>query len=165
MPWFDYKAARDDGEVVEGRVEAPDRHALARRLQAEGQVPLRIVEQAGPATVARPRMFNLGGQRLRGADVDYFTLELATLLRAGLPLDQALDTIARLADKPALQELAENIAGEIRRGAALSQAMEQQAGAFDRFYLNMVRAGEATGALDFALERLAEFKTRSRELR
>jgi general secretion pathway protein F len=163
MPWFDYKAARDDGEVVQGRVEAVDRQSLARRLQAEGQVPLQIVEQAGPAEASGG--FSFGSRRLRSADVDYFTLELATLLRAGLPLDQALDTIARLADKPALRELAETIAADIRRGAALSQAMDNHPGAFDRFYLNMVRAGEATGALDFALERLAEFKTRARELR
>ncbi|MFM1892208.1 MAG: ral secretion pathway protein [Pseudomonadota bacterium] len=165
MPWFEYKAARADGEVVQGRLEAADKQALARRLQAEGQIPIQIQEPVAAPAVAARRSFSLGPRRLTAKDIDYLTLELATLLRAGLPLDKALDTMARLADKPALKELIENLAREIRRGAALSEAMEQQGAAFDRFYLNMVRAGEATGALDMALERLAEFKGRARELR
>jgi general secretion pathway protein F len=165
MPWFEYKAARADGEVVQGRLEAADKQALARRLQAEGQIPIQIQEPgAAPVAAARPS-FSLGPRRLTAKDVDYLTLELATLLRAGLPLDKALDTMARLAAKPALKELIEGLAREIRRGAALSEAMQQHGGAFDRFYLNMVRAGEATGALDMALERLAEFKGRARALR
>ena len=169
MPWFDYTAARADGEVVQGRLEAADRQALARRLQADGQTPLRIHEEGGrgaggqAATVMRGG--GLGVRRLRGRDIDYLTLELATLLRAGPPLDKSLDTMARLADRPALQALIADLGREIRAGAALSQAMERQGAVFDRFFLNMVRAGEATGALDMALERLAEFRARSRELR
>ncbi len=73
--------------------------------------------------------------------------------------------MSRLAGKPARKELTESMAREIRSGASLSQAMERQGDVFDRFYLNMVRAGEASGALDLALERLAEFKQRARELR
>jgi general secretion pathway protein F len=168
MPWFDYTAARADGEVVQGRLEAADRRALARRLQADGQTPLRIHGEGesgagGQATTAT--RISLGVRRLRGRDIDYLTLELATLLRAGLPLDKSLDTMARLAGRPALQALIADMSREIRAGAALSQAMERQGPVFDRFFLNMVRAGEATGALDMALERLAEFRARSRELR
>ncbi len=143
MPWYEYKAARGDGQVVEGRSEAPDRRTLA---------------------ASSPR-WRFGSNRLTGKDVDYLTLELATLLRASLPLDRALDTMSRLAGKPARKELTESMAREIRSGASLSQAMERQGDVFDRFYVNMVRAGEASGALDLALERLAEFKQRARELR
>ena len=166
MPWFEYKAARADGELVQGRLEAADKQTLARRLRADGQIPIQIQEPGAAPAAARFRLgFSIGRQRLRSKDVDYFTLELATLLRAGLSLDKALDTMARVTDHPPLKELIENLGREIRRGASLSQAMEGQAGVFDRFFLNMVRAGEATGALDLALERLAEFKGRARELR
>jgi general secretion pathway protein F len=168
MPWFEYSAARGDGEVVQGRLEAADRQALARRLQADGQTPLRIHqegERGAGGRVAPAIRGGLGGRRLSGRDIDYLTLELATLLRAGLPLDKSLDTMARLADRPALQALIADLGREIRAGAALSQAMERQGPVFDRFFLNMVRAGEATGALDMALERLAEFRGKARELR
>jgi general secretion pathway protein F len=165
MPWFEYRAARGDGAVVEGRSEAPDRRTLVRQLEAQGQVPLQIVERRAETPAAAARPWRFGSGRLNGKDVDYLTLELATLLRAALPLDRALDTMTRLAGKPARRELTENLAREIRSGASLSQAMERQDGVFDRFYLNMVRAGEASGALDLALERLAEFKQRTRELR
>ncbi len=165
MPWFEYKAARADGEIVQGRLEAVDRQALARRLQAEGQTPIQIREPGIAAAAPTRLALGFGPRRLRGRDIDYLTLQLATLLRAGLPLDKALDTMGRLADHPALKELIENLGRDIRRGSSLSQAMEEQPGTFDRFYLNMVRAGEATGALDMALERLAEFKGRARELR
>jgi general secretion pathway protein F len=165
MPWYEYRAARGDGAVVEGRAEAPDRSTLARRLQAEGQVPIRILAQGAETAAAAPLRWRLTPQRLTGKDIDYLTLELATLLRARLPLDRALDTMTRLGGNPLRKALTENIAREIRSGASLSQAMERQGGVFDRFYLNMVRAGEASGALDLALERLAEFKRRSRELK
>ncbi len=165
MPWFEYRAARGDGAVVEGRSEAADRRTLVRQLEAQGQVPLQIVERRAETPAAAARPWRFGSGRLTGKDVDYLTLELATLLRAALPLDRALDTMTRLAGKPARRELTENLAREIRSGASLSQAMERQDGVFDRFYLNMVRAGEASGALDLALERLAEFKQRTRELR
>lgn len=165
MPWFEYRAARGDGAVVEGRSEAPDRRTLVRQLEAQGQVPLQIVERRAETPAAAARPWRFGSSRLTGKDVDYLTLELATLLRAALPLDRALDTMTRLAGKPARRELTENLAREIRSGASLSQAMERQDGVFDRFYVNMVRAGEASGALDLALERLAEFKQRARELR
>jgi general secretion pathway protein F len=165
MPWYEYKAARGDGQVVEGRSEAPDRRTLVRRLEAEGQVALQIVERSAAVPAARSPRWQFGSNRLTGKDVDYLTLELATLLRASLPLDRALDTMSRLAGKPARKELTESMAREIRSGASLSQAMERQGDVFDRFYVNMVRAGEASGALDLALERLAEFKQGARELR
>ena len=165
MPWYEYKVARGDGVVVEGRSEAPDRRTLARRLQAEGQIPIQIQERETATAKVAPLQLRVGPRRLTGKDIDYLTLELATLLRANLPLDRALDTMSRLAGNTTRKELTENIAREIRSGASLSQAMERQGGVFDRFYLNMVRAGEASGALDLALERLAEFKGRARELK
>ena len=166
MPWFNYKAARDDGEVIEGRLDAPDRSALARRLQADGQVPILIEEFRGGIEKGRSNLFaGLLPSKVGPKDVEYFTLQLATLLRAGLSLDKALETMGRLSDKPPMKELITGLGQEIRRGASLSAALERHPRHFDRFYLNMVRAGEATGAMEMALERLAEFTSRSRELR
>lgn len=165
MTTFSYKAARGDGHVVEGTLEAHDRDSAARTLQAQGSVPIQIqharVEQAktGSAKKRRPLF------RSPAATIDFFTLELATLLRAGLPLAQALDTLADLADDPAFVEMIRSINESVRSGLSFSDALQQSEAGFDRFYCNMVRAGESSGALDLALERLATFRTSRRELR
>lgn len=172
MPFFHYKAARDHGEVVEGQIEASNTRAAAQRLRAEGQIPLQIVEAsaAGESTLNRPLSvpvisLKLGRSRLNGRDIELFTLQLSTLLRAGLSLGQALETLARLAEKPEMQSLGKDLNQSIRHGEPLSEALRQASPLFDRFYLNMVKAGESTGALDLALESLATFKTRAREMR
>ncbi len=165
MPRYHYRAARQDGQLTEGEIEAVDRESAARALQRDGSIPIKI-DQAGPpaakpADGARVRR----ARRTGSADIDLFTLELATLLRAGLPLAQALETLSGLADNPAMAQLAAKVNREVRAGKALSVALEQADPAFDGFYCNMVRAGESSGALDIALERLAEFRANRRELR
>ncbi len=163
MPRFDYKVAAPDGSISHGKADSPDADALARRLQADGQTPLSIRPSRagqGPGFIARLQSAGLTRQ-----DTDFITLELATLLRAGLPLARALDTLKRLADREPVIDLIDGLATDIRGGAALSDALDKRPEVFDRFYRNMVRAGEAAGALDLTLDRLADFRRRARALR
>jgi len=165
MTRFRYKAARQDGQLIEGEIEAADREGAARILQLQGNVPIRI-DQAGPQAPRAPTASSGRGRHRTGsADIDLFTLELATLLRAGLALAQALDTLAGLAENPTMAGIAAAVNKEVRAGKTLSAALEQTDPGFDRFYCNMVRAGESSGALDIALERLAAFRANRRELR
>lgn len=165
MPRFRYKAAGTDGQVIEGELEAPDRAQAARQLQTRGQVPIQI-DVAGKTTPAGLASDKAPGTRkTSAADIDLFTLELATLLRAGLPIDQALDTLTSLAETPALAQIATAVNTEVRGGASLSDALSRSDPGFDEFYCNMVRAGESSGALDLALERMAGFRANRREMR
>ena len=165
MPTFRYKAARSDGQVDEGRIEAQDRDSVARTLQRQGRIPIQI-DSTIPEVIAATPAARLWRARATGnADIDLFTLELATLLRAGLPLGQALDTLTGLADNPAMAKIAGDVNTAVRGGKPLSTALEQADRGFDRFYCNMVRAGESSGALDIALERLSEFRSNRREMR
>jgi len=165
MPLFHYKAARGDGQVDEGRIEAADRDDAARILQGQGSIPIQI-DSAGtaPVNILRPSKRSDSSQA-GSADIDLFTLELATLLRAGLPLGQSLDTLAGLTENPAMARIADAVNTEVRGGKPLSTAIEQADPGFDRFYCNMVRAGESSGALDIALERLAAFRANRSEMR
>ena len=165
MPTYRYKAARGDGQMVEGKMEAHDRDGVVRSLQAQGNVPIQI-ESAVPAASGASRA-RAGWRPSQSASttVDFFTLELSTLLRAGLPLTQALDTLSELVEDPALAEMIQSINKAVRGGQSFSDALEQSNAGFDRFYCNMVRAGESSGALDLALERLAGFRANRRELR
>lgn len=165
MPIFRYKAAGGDGQIDEGRIEALDRDSAARVLQRQGKVPIQI-DSTMPEAVAATPAARLWRARAAGhADIDLFTLELATLLQAGLPLGQALDTLTGLASNPAMARIARDVNTAVRGGKPLSTALEQADTGFDRFYCNMVRAGESSGALDIALERLSDFRANRRELR
>ena len=165
MALYWYKAATSAGEVLEGRMEAPSQEAVIRQLQAQGHVPIRAEEVTSRVEAARRPARTWRRRRAGRADVGVFTVELATLLQAGLPLDKALEMLGNLCERPAFAEVLGRVHAEVRGGAFLSRALEAEPRLFSRFYRNMVKAGEASGALDAALARLADFMERSRELR
>jgi general secretion pathway protein F len=165
MPVFHYKAATTNGDVVQGEMEAADQDAVIRQLQAQGHIPIRAEEVTRAAAAGTPRAISFQRRRPGRADVNVFTIELATLLQAGLPLDKALEMLVNLAEKASFQGVLEDLLKDVRGGAFLSVALESHERLFSPFYRNMVKAGEASGALDAALARLAEFMDRSRELR
>ncbi|MCB1925552.1 MAG: type II secretion system F family protein [Gammaproteobacteria bacterium] len=163
MQTFRYKAAGNDGHVSEGHIDAPDRDAAARLLQTQGKVPLSIDAADALSPTQRPAHKRSGGAATSASAIDYFTLELATLLRAELPLGQALETLASTAEDAAMAERAAAINKAVRSGKSLSTALAESGPEFDAFYCNMVRAGESGGALGLALERLASFRRHRRE--
>ncbi len=164
MPLYFYKAVNREGEPVEAEREAADEAALLLVLQSEGLLPIRIA----PAS-SKPFAWLRFGDRKSGVsrkDIALFTHELLTLLQAGLPLDRALTVLLELTEtQPALNAMIGKVLEAVKGGAQLSAALEQQTGVFSRFYLNLVRAGEAGGALEQVLERLSDYLERSRELR
>ena len=86
-------------------------------------------------------------------------------MRAGLPLDRALEILIGLAPTPAVATLLQGMRDDVRGGKALSQALDARREVFSRFYVNIVRAGEAGGALGEVLQRLADTMERNKELR
>lgn len=162
MPAFRYKAVTPGGETVEGRMDAPTLDAVIARLQEQGNVPL----EAGDAAVGGGSLFaGLQKKTLSGAALVEFTRQLGILLHAGLPLDRALQMLLELPEGERARRVVQRIRDRVRGGASLSRAMEEEHGVFPRLYLSMVRAGEAGGALDSALARLADYLERARKLR
>jgi len=169
LPVYVYKAVTGGGEVVEGTMDARSDAVVIERLQSSGHLPIRVTESAangaeGQSTSNASRgLFQ--SRRVTRGEVMELTRELATLLRAGLPLDRCLDIMVGMASRPPVAELLASIQAEVRSGASLSVALEKHKDVFDRFYLNMIRAGEAGGALDVVLFRLTDFMERAKELR
>lgn len=169
MPFFRYKAVNSAGAVTLGDIEAAQESAVVDHLRGIGLMPIRIepasgVPSAGVPGVARGRRALFEMKRVTADDLLGFTRELATLLRAGLPLDRALQVLISLAPEGPLREMQQRIRDDLRGGSSLSQALEAQKDLFSRFYINIVRAGEAGGALPLVLGRLAEFLERAKEL-
>ena len=163
MAVFEYKAATGSGEIVNGVLAGSSRASVVAELQALGHVPIRV-DEARDATVA-PRRLQWRRSRVTAEHIGELTRDLATLLKAGLPLDRALGILASLAENDALTTLLEDVRERVKQGSTLADAMEAQGKAFSRFYISLLRAGESGGALEVVLERLAEHLERSRETR
>jgi general secretion pathway protein F len=162
MPSFLYKAVRVDGEAVEGEMEAADEEAVIRHLQQDGLIPIHARRAGG----LRGQL-TLGSRKqgLTAKEIGIVTRELATLLEAGLTLDRSLQILLELSDEQRVARVLENLQERVRGGATFSAALDEQGGQFPRLYINMVRAGEASGALDAVLGRLADYLERTAELR
>lgn len=163
MPTFVVKAVSRDGETVETLRDAPDEAALVYQLQEEGLLPIRVVAATGASRWLRP---GLRKGRLKPKELALFTRELATLLGAGLPLDRGLKVLLTVfPEDSALHTLSERILEQVKGGAQLSAALEAEGGLFPKLYVSMVRAGEAGGALESVLDRLADYLERAQALR
>lgn len=162
MPSFHYKAVRLDGEGVEGQMEAPDEGVVIRQLQKDNLIPLSVRRAGG----LRDQLFaNRRRRNLTIKEIGTLTREMATLLEAGLTLDRSLQILIELGAEERVNRVLEDLQARVRGGATFSAALEQQGGQFPRLYINMVRAGETSGALDGVLARLAEYLERSADLR
>ncbi|MFU8787964.1 MAG: type II secretion system F family protein [Methylobacter sp.] len=161
---FAYKAVNSLGETEEGIRDAIDEQHLISALQAEGCIPIRVV----PASAKSFLGLRLGikQSKLSQKDIALFTGELATLLESGLPLDKSLLVLIDLTeDNERVSKLIGRVLEKVKGGATLADALEKQPGIFSKFYLNMIRAGEAGGSLGEVLTRLSEYLERSRELK
>src|SRR6476660_2367468 len=170
MPLYSYRAVSPAGDVSSGQLEAANESEIVDRLRDQGLLPMQIaqalgVAATGPRTAKRPRASWFSPKRVTRDNVLGITRELATLLRAGLTLDRSLELLISLATSLPVAVMLQGIRDEVRGGKALSQALDARRDIFSRFYVNIVRAGEAGGALGTVLQRLAETMERNKELR
>lgn len=167
MPLFQYKAASSNGAVEQGELEARDQAAAVERLQSMGYIPIRV--EVGVADASSSGLLSGSGifhkKAVSQDELGNLTRELSTLLRAGLSLDRALELLLNMAENPPLRAMILKIRDDVRGGMALSTAMELHPNVFGRFYLSMIKAGEAGGALGNVLARISEFMERSKELK
>ena len=168
MATFQYKAVAASGEVTSGRLEAPDQPQAVAQLRRMGLMPIRA-DEVGGAPLAGLSLERLAARRdpnrLGSADVTALTRQLATLLGAGIELDRALQVVVESTDREPVRALVARVKDRIREGGAFSAALEREGRTFSRLYLNMVRAGEAAGALDTVMVRLADYLERTAEVR
>lgn len=167
MPVFRYKAADRSGQVVVGQIEAGTRAQAIEQLRAQGQIPIRAEEVSGRSLGLGFLGASVFGRRasISQKQVGIVTQELYSLLRAGLPLDRALEVMGSVAEDEKVRSVISGIQERVRGGASFAQALEAQEGTFSHFYINMVRAGEMGGSLDVVLGRLNEYLERARALR
>jgi type IV pilus assembly protein PilC len=170
MPQFAYKARRRSGEVVQGVLDVADRGAALNQIERLGLFPVMVdgSKAAAAAAVAdRPKdkasskmlpaaLQRRGrGRKPKLQEIATYTQQLSNLLKCGMPLTVALGSMAHLESKGIPSDVSKELKQDVMEGKSLSDAMAKQPLIFSDLYVNMVRAGEQSGALYEVLRRLA----------
>lgn len=162
MPAFEYIALDDAGRQKKGVIEGDSPKAARQVLRSKGLAPLdlNVVAQKGSPGEKRA-LFSLGG-RMSSSDLALFTRQLATLLKSGTPLEEALRTTARQSEKPRVTRTILGVRSKVTEGHSLESGLSEFPSSFPELYRATVSAGEKSGNLDPVLERLADY-TESRQ--
>jgi len=166
MAEFTVRLGTPAGEIVTRTVEALAANEARTRLEREGFKVFAITPPKGEGVASLTRFGAAGGRvRVKANDFLLFNQQLAALLRAGIPILQAITMLRRRATAPRLRAVLESVEEAIRGGAALSQAFADQGAMFPRIYTASILAGERSGALDEVLSRYVNYMRRSVGLR
>jgi general secretion pathway protein F len=157
-----FKAMAADGKARTGTISAEDERKAAAELKRQGLIPVFVGAQPPKAGInfALPS-FGRGRQK----DVLFFTQEISTLLRAGVPLDRALIISSELTERSRFRPVIQDVLRTLKGGRTLADSLATHPECFPQFYINMVKAGEASGSLSQVFERLAEYEVNRDELR
>ncbi len=157
-----FKAVASDGKIRTGTLAAETDKLVARELRRQGLTPVYVgLEEKKKSFDLKMPVFS-GSTR---KDVLFFTQELSTLLNAGVPLDRCLTITAELTERTEFKSLILDILRILKGGRSLADSLAAHPRHFSELYINMVRAGEASGSLQQIFERLAEFERTRDDLR
>ncbi len=157
MPTFKYTAKEINGKTVSGVLEYSDKALLIDALRKKDLIIISIEE------AAKKRPMSIGGS-VKLEEIVIFSRQLATMVDSGIPLVQALDILCEQIEKPVFRNILAKIKDDIETGSSLSDAFARHPAVFSTLYVNMVRAGESSGALDDILDRLATYLEKSNTL-
>ncbi len=159
MPVYAYRGVTAAGKSTRGHLDAESTRAATARLRRDGVFLTELVESSAPAVPARgggwrPKLPSF--QRISPLDLALATRQGATLIGASIPLVDSLRSLAEQVENPRLKSILGQVRDRVNQGASFGDALAQ-AGTFPDLYVGMVRAGEAGGALDVVMERLADY--------
>lgn len=147
---FEWEGKDKVGKVVRGEVRAAGEAVVRANLRRQGVL----------VTKVRKRRMS-GGSSVKAKDIAVFTRQLATMMKAGVPLLQSFDIVARGATNPRVTKLLNDVRSDVETGTSLSQSFRKHPAHFDALYCNLVEAGESAGILEALLERLATYQEKT----
>ncbi len=189
MPIFTVEAIDTKGKRIRAEIDASSPNEAISKLKARGFKPTKINQKAespddGPAAVEAPaggmmpepaaaaggKKAKKGGKaihfgKVKHSQLTQFTQQLSVLMDAGLPIVRCLKILSQQMKPCMLKDFVTEVAEDVETGSSLSEALSKHPKAFDKLYVNMVKAGEAGGVLDVILQRLANFMERVEELK
>jgi type IV pilus assembly protein PilC len=171
MPTYKFEAMDTAGEEVKDSVDAPSEDEAQQKIKQMGYFVTKITEVATQKKVTKGKKgkrkkhktFTIGG--VSNKQLCTFTRQFSTLQDAGLPVLRSLKILERQMKPGVLKNSLMDVVDDVESGSTLSEAFGKHPKCFDRLYVNMVKAGEAGGALEIILQRLADFKEKAQSLK
>ncbi|MGQ0551871.1 MAG: type II secretion system F family protein [Planctomycetota bacterium] len=165
MPVYTYKAFTPAGQLKTGIADADSPREARIKLRRDGLMVTDIEEVEALANRKTSRWAQKRMRRRTSRELPQITRQLATLLRSGIPLNDALKALVEQIETRALEAVFRDVREKITRGSSFAEAIEQHPGVFPPLYVSMVRAGEAAGNSDVVLERLATFMLKQAKMK
>lgn len=159
MPVFKYKAIDRNGSNVQGIIDAESARAASEKLKREGIYLSSISETTRGK---KRRFFSFGG--ISNAELAVTTRQFSALISAGLPLEASLTALSEQTEDPDFKEVLSQVRERVSEGSSLANALREHRNIFSDLYINIVRAGEASGMLDVVFLRLADFLEKQAEM-
>jgi type II secretory pathway component PulF len=164
---FEYTGVDSSGQSINGDVEAVDRKAAIAALSACGKFASNLTETEGPAETGSTGnlSFDFSGSRINDKKVLEMTRQLATALKAGLPILNALEILKSQQKNERMHALLEELSAAVSSGQSMSEAMAKHPDIFSTLYVSMVRVGETGGILDKTMQQLVNLMSREIKIR
>ncbi len=154
---FHWEGKNKEGNVVKGRQSGPSEAIVKAKLRQQGITPTTVKKQAAPKAAR--------GKAITPLDIAIFSRQLATMMKAGVPLVQSFEITSRGHENPSMRQLLETIQADIEGGKSLTEALAAHPKYFDDLYVNLVESGEKSGALETMLDKIAIYKEKTEALR
>ena len=155
---FVYKGKDRKGNKVEGEISASSSSLVKAQLIKQGIRASNVKKKPKP-------LFGSGGKKIKPMDIALFTRQMATMMKAGVPLVQSFDIVADGSDNPNITKLVKDIKEEVASGSGFANTLRKHPKYFDDLFCNLVESGEQSGALETMLDRIATYKEKTEQLK
>lgn len=153
MPRYQFEARDTRGRVFKGELDAPNESEARVRLRAQKLMPMKVAQAEQKVSGLK----KVGGKGVPLKELQVFTRQLSTLLGSGIPILQSLEVLSQSQRSAGMSIALKSMVNDINQGRRFGEAMAEHPLVFDRFYVNMVKAGEESGNIDQILNRLAVY--------
>lgn len=155
---FTYKGVDKKGNKIQGETKGVSSAIVKAQLRKKGIVPAQVKKKPKP-------LFGGGGKKIAPQDIAIFTRQMATMMKAGVPLVQSFDIVADGLENPSLRKLVLDIREDVSSGNSFASALAKQPKYFDDLFCNLVESGEQAGALETMLDRIATYKEKTEQMK
>ncbi len=157
MAVYEYKALNKSGKQIKGTIDADNARAARTKLKSQGIFPTDVIESADQSAKQGWNVsIDFSSNKVGAAQLGIATRQLATLISAGMPLVEALKALSEQIDHGGFRRIISEITDQVNEGSTLADALKNYTKVFPKLYINMIASAEASGSLDFVLERLAD---------